>query len=131
MKKKGFTLVELLAVIIVLAIILVIAIPSLLGIINLATTNAFEIDAKMVLEQIRYEQIKDENYDVSALNTSTIQNLNISNKNYADLQVDIIDNKIYIVIVGKNDWTGLKACGSSKNMKVVPITDSDTCSTLP
>ncbi|MDD2490335.1 MAG: prepilin-type N-terminal cleavage/methylation domain-containing protein, partial [Bacilli bacterium] len=52
MKKKAFTLVELLAVIVILAIILAIAIPSISGIINNATKEAFLSDAKMVLKAV-------------------------------------------------------------------------------
>ena len=34
LKKQGFTLVELLAVIVILAIILLIAVPSIMGVVN-------------------------------------------------------------------------------------------------
>ena len=40
-KKNGFTLVELLAVIVVLAIIMIIAIPSVLDVMNTARKKAF------------------------------------------------------------------------------------------
>ncbi len=47
--KKGFTLVELLAVIVVLAIIMIIAIPSVMESMNKARKNAFKIYAQKVL----------------------------------------------------------------------------------
>ncbi len=47
--KKGFTLVELLAVIVVLAIIMIIAIPSVMESMNKARRNAFKIYAQKVL----------------------------------------------------------------------------------
>ncbi len=47
--KKGFTLVELLAVIVVLAIIMVIAIPSVMDSMNKARKNSFKIYAQKVL----------------------------------------------------------------------------------
>lgn len=50
--KKGFTLVELLAVIVILAIILAIAIPGIGNIINTAKRGAFESDVKMMLKDI-------------------------------------------------------------------------------
>ena len=52
--RKGFTLVELLAVIVILAIILAIAIPGITGIISNAKVSAFESDAKMIITGIEY-----------------------------------------------------------------------------
>ena len=52
--KKGFTLVELLAVIVILAIILAIAVPGISGIISSAKRGAFESDAKMIATGIEY-----------------------------------------------------------------------------
>lgn len=47
--KKGFTLVELLAVIVVLAIIMIIAIPQVMESMNAAKKNSFKIYAQKVL----------------------------------------------------------------------------------
>lgn len=52
--KKGFTLVELLAVIVILAIILAIAVPGISGIINSARRGSFESDAKMIVTGVEY-----------------------------------------------------------------------------
>jgi type IV pilus assembly protein PilA len=54
-KELGFTLVELLAVIIILGIVLVIAVPGISSIINNATKSAFVIDAKQILKQMEIE----------------------------------------------------------------------------
>lgn len=56
--KKGFTLVELLAVIVILAIILAIAVPGISGIINSARRGAFESDAKMIVTGIEYQVLE-------------------------------------------------------------------------
>jgi type IV pilus assembly protein PilA len=56
--KKGFTLVELLAVIVILAIILAIAIPGISGIITSAKKGAFESDAKMIITGIEYRVLE-------------------------------------------------------------------------
>ncbi|MDD4298966.1 MAG: prepilin-type N-terminal cleavage/methylation domain-containing protein, partial [Bacilli bacterium] len=50
MQKKGFTLVELLAVIVILAIILAIAVPGITGLIESTTKSAFASDAKMIIK---------------------------------------------------------------------------------
>jgi len=56
--KKGFTLVELLAVIVILAIILAIAVPGISGIINSAKKGSFESDAKMIVTGIEYNVLQ-------------------------------------------------------------------------
>lgn len=55
MKNKAFTLVELLAVIVIFAIILAIAIPSIIGIIEAQRKNAFESNIKMIIKGIEYK----------------------------------------------------------------------------
>lgn len=50
MNKKGFTLVELLAVIVVLAIIMVIAVPTILGNLNIAKKKSFQLEAQRILD---------------------------------------------------------------------------------
>lgn len=52
-KNKGFTLVELLAVIVILAIILAIAVPTISSLINNARKSSFENGTKMVLKSMK------------------------------------------------------------------------------
>jgi type IV pilus assembly protein PilA len=56
--KKGFTLVELLAVIVILAIILAIAVPSISGMISNAKKSAFEDSVKMIITGIEYKTLE-------------------------------------------------------------------------
>lgn len=55
MNKKGFTLVELLAVIVILAIILAIAIPSITSLIENSKKGSFESNVKMIAAGIEYK----------------------------------------------------------------------------
>ena len=57
MKKKGFTLVELLAVIVILAIILVIVIPKVIGVLNSAKLSALDDTIMMISSQGEKEYI--------------------------------------------------------------------------
>ena len=53
--KKGFTLVELLAVIVILAIILVIAVPKILTVIDDTRTESMKSSAKMIIDSAERE----------------------------------------------------------------------------
>jgi len=50
MKKKGFTLVELLAVIAILAILVIIALPNVMGMFNNAKKSSFETEVKNIIK---------------------------------------------------------------------------------
>ena len=55
--KKGFTLVELLAVIVILGVILLIAVPKIISTIDNAKLSTLESTAKMVAAQAKKEYI--------------------------------------------------------------------------
>ena len=56
--KKGFTLVELLAVIVILAIIAVIAVPSILAIIEGARKDSFRADVRSAFKAAELEYVR-------------------------------------------------------------------------
>ncbi|MCX4365894.1 MAG: type II secretion system protein [Bacilli bacterium] len=58
-KKNGFTLVELLAVIVVLAIIMIIAIPSVLDTMNNARRKSFVLEAQKVFKSTQEQYTMD------------------------------------------------------------------------
>ena len=57
--KKGFTLVELLAVIAILAILVIIALPNLMEMSNNAKKNAFETEVKQIFKLSKSEWMND------------------------------------------------------------------------
>ena len=59
MKKKGFTLVELLAVIAILAILVIIALPNVMGMFNQAKQNSFTTEVKNILKQAGQQWVTD------------------------------------------------------------------------
>ena len=67
MKKKGFTLVELLAVIAILAILVIIALPNVMGMFNQAKQNSFTTEIKEIFKQAEQQWISD-----SMMNTTSI-----------------------------------------------------------
>jgi len=84
MKKKlcnnGFTLVELLAVIVILAVILAIAVPGISNMIESSKRSAFEADAKMVLKASELKMLEDDTFDPLIVNESNVKEIfNIDN----------------------------------------------------
>lgn len=59
MKKEGFTLVELLAVIAILAILVVIALPNVLDMFNSAKQNTFATEVQTVLKTAQQQYVLD------------------------------------------------------------------------
>ena len=79
-EKKGFTLVELLAVIVILAVIMVITIPTVLGNIKEAKQSAYNTVGDTMIKYI------EDNY----------KNCKLGNKDIANYDDDIFDDKCEI-----------------------------------
>ena len=79
MKKKGFTLVELLAVIVILAIILVIAIPQIMNTIDASRLGAISSSAKMIAkdadDDFIAQQTLDPNYSATSVACTNVAKL--------------------------------------------------------
>lgn len=118
MKNRGFTLVELLAVIVILTIILSIAVPTISSILNETAKKAFEADAKLIIKTTQYKLLENSAFDISNINENTLFSLlNLSEKNYDFLSLKYnSNNKIFISIIGDNNWTGLTANGTFDNI---------------
>ena len=111
MNKKGFTLIEILAVLIALVIILVISIPVVTNILESARIRAFNSDAKLVLDTIRIQKDADPKLDETSVNKSNLSEYNLSIEHYKSLSITKENDQPYIYINGTNKWRGLKACG--------------------
>jgi type IV pilus assembly protein PilA len=124
---RGFTLIELLAVIIILAVILAINIPTVTGIIENSKKNAFKDDVSAILGIMRAKQIKNQSYDISAININNMETeLDVKNSNYESITASLVDDEIVILVVGKNEWKDLVVCGTKSDIRVDNISES-TC----
>ena len=65
MNKKGFTLVELLAVVAILSILVIIALPNVMGMFNEAKKNSFIIEAKNIYQIAEQQYINDSMFNTS------------------------------------------------------------------
>lgn len=97
LNKKGFTLVELLAVIVILAIILAIAVPSITGILNSAKKSSFEADVKLIIKGIEYKML-----EANASNTTG-------------------------PVIGQIDADDLVSYGADSSNYVISATDGEGC----
>jgi prepilin-type N-terminal cleavage/methylation domain-containing protein len=89
MKKKGFTLVELLAVIAILAILVIVAMPNVLGMFNQAKYNTFVTEVQSYMDAAKTGFVSAaltkpaQSITFSSIDADTTNDLSMSgNKNY-------------------------------------------------
>ena len=132
-KKRGFTLVELLAVIVILAVILVIAVPRIMSVIKDAKLGSIESTAKIIAStaESRYESKKALGLDVGDLKCTDVASLS---NDYGKCKITFDDNGVATVIVnGKKGgkFDNLACQGTKDNMTCTEgeISTSRKCTT--
>ncbi|MBM7572020.1 type IV pilus assembly protein PilA [Aquibacillus albus] len=107
-EQKGFTLVELLAVITILGIIVAIAVPSIGNVIDNAREDAEEIDEEMVIEAARLAHIQGE-VDLDDVGDGSENGFLIStlkNEGYLDVDdTDAYSDDADYVEIDDNEYT--------------------------
>ena len=118
-KNKGFTLVELLSVIVILAVILVIAVPQIMSVIESARKGSIESTAKLIAEGAEREYT---NRKILGKDTN-IKCSDVSSMNSNDYGTCVItfDNagKATVKVTGKGKFEGYTCNGNSTNMECV------------
>ena len=109
-KFRGFTLVELLAVIVILAIILVIAVPQIMKTIDSARLGAFKSTAKLLLTQAEKQHLVD-------------QTLKVDEGDISDVTYEGIDN-------GDTECGGLAKLGNDYSECKIIVNGSTGIATL-
>ena len=132
-KKRGFTLVELLAVIVILAVILVIAVPRIMSVIKDAKLGSIESTAKIIAStaESRYESKKALGLDVGDLKCTDVASLS---NDYGTCKITFDDNGIATVVInGKKGgkFDNLACQGTKDNMTCTEgeISTSRKCTT--
>ena len=111
--KYGFTLVELLAVIVILAIILVIAVPKVMSVIEDAKKATLESTAKMIAGSA--EKVKVQNTVLGKDEEITCDGVAKINKlDYETCEVVFEDNTAKVSIKGSGKFAGLYVCSGTK-----------------
>ena len=113
-KKNGFTLVELLAVIVILAIILVIAVPKITDTIKNSKIASFESSAKTIAAQAEKKKMEKEILeDTGSISCSDIVKLN--DTDYGNCSITFDGNTAKVSLVGKGKFEGLSVINGTKD----------------
>ena len=113
-KGRGFTLVELLAVIVILAVILVIAVPKVSDTIKNSKKASFESSAKTIASQAEKKKMEKEILeDTGSINCSDVVKLN--DTDYGNCSITFDGNTAKVTLVGKGKFEGLKITNATKD----------------
>ncbi len=114
-KKKGFTLVELLAVIVILAVILIIAMPKISDVIKNSKEASLETTAKLIASQAEKKYTENQVLDSSTtIKCSDVAK--ISNADYESCNITFDDKgNAKVTIVGKGKFEGLAIYDGTKD----------------
>ena len=124
-KKNGFTLVELLAVIVILAVILVIAVPKITDTIKNSKIASFESSAKTIAAQAEKKKMEKEILeDTGSINCSDVVKLN--NNDYSSCSITFDGNTAKVSLVGSGKFEGLQIINGTKDNATATITTSST-----
>ena len=109
--KKGFTLVELLAVIVILAIILAIAIPSISGVISNAKKSSFDANVKLIIKNMEYKKLSDSSFDPTSIDeVADLDQLGVKSSDYTSVAVSNTDNVIAITALVASSTSKFSGC---------------------
>ena len=124
-KVKGFTLVELLAVIVILAVILVIAVPKITDTIKNSKIASFESSAKTIAAQAEKKKMENEILeDAGSINCSDVVKLN--DTDYGNCSITFDGNTAKVTLVGKGKFEGLQVINGTKDNAAAVETTGDS-----
>ena len=118
-KKKAFTLVELLAVIVILAIILVIAIPQIMKVIKAARLSSIKDSAMLIAEQAEKDylsqQVLNKDYNASSIPCDDVAKLN---DDYEGCTITYNNGIATVTLSGTSNgkFAGITCTGTKDNM---------------
>ena len=127
MKKNGFTLVELLAVIVILAIILVIAVPKITSTIENARIGSLQSSVKMVAAQAETQKtvsdtLGDDKFtDSGSCIGAGAEWAGLNSSDYSTCEYTITNGVATVTIAGKGKFEGYSCKGTRSKI------DTENC----
>ena len=128
-KIKGFTLVELLAVIVILSVILVIAVPQIMNVIENTKIGSMESTAKLIAKSAERVYTEKEILGESLDNLNCSDVAKINDEDYDTCEIKIIEDKAIVNIVGKGRFAGKYINNGTKEFANVTEYRGDTLAT--
>ena len=122
-KKNAFTLIELLAVIVILAVILVISIPRILDVIETSKKDSFKNSAQLIADSAEKKKVSDKllgkDEEITCKDVAKI-----NDEDYASCTISFdSEGNAKVSITGKGKFDGLKITnGTKENAEVKEIT---------
>ena len=124
-RRNAFTLVELLAVIVILAIILVIAVPKITDTIKNSKIASFESSAKTIALQAEKKKMENEILEnQNPINCNDVVNLN--DTDYDSCSITFDGNTAKVTLVGKGKFEGLSVINGTKDNAAAVETTGDS-----
>ena len=115
-KKNAFTLIELLAVIVILAVILVISIPRILDVIETSKKDSIKSSARMIINSAEKKNMIDK-VNGSTEEVTCDNSVKLSKEDYESCKITIDEEgKATINLVGKGKFDGYKCIGTNDNL---------------
>ena len=125
-KRNGFTLVELLAVIVILAIILVIAVPAITKTIEDATKGSFESSAKLIASNAETYYLTQQalGKTITSVDCASVASFDQA----AECKVVLSSTgAAKVSIKGSDKFAGLYICGATKSSATAKNTKDTGC----
>ena len=115
-KRNAFTLIELLAVIVILAVILVISIPRILDVIETSKKDSIKSSARMIINSAEKKNMIDK-VNGSTEEVTCDNSVKLSKEDYESCKITIDEEgKATINLVGKGKFDGYKCIGTNDNL---------------
>ena len=123
-KKNGFTLVELLAVIVILAIILVIAVPQIMNTIDSAREGSMQSSVKMIAASAEREYtvretlgtLNQEEYPIACTDVASL-----SDADYVTCEITFSNGEATVKLLGKSGgkFAGKAVCAGTRTTATI------------
>ena len=122
MNKKGFTLVELLAVIVILAVILIIAVPQIQSVIKDSKTSTLKNTLKLMISAAEEEYINKKALGIEINTVKCDKIAKLSDKDYGKCKITYDnDGTPTVIINGKKDgkFDNIACSGTRNNITCI------------